>query len=100
MLIQARRVGTVERICFPERRKSISLRGPAARKPGAAVSGRPFNACVSPMEAPGETSVSRGPQTNTDPLELRATLLDAGRCRTTARYGRVATTARPDEGEM
>ena len=48
--------GCVDRICFPGRRKAIALRCPASRKPGAAVSGRPSNACVRPLAAAGELS--------------------------------------------
>jgi imidazolonepropionase-like amidohydrolase len=41
---------------FPGRRKSIALRSPAARKPGAYVHVRWFDACVSPLDAAAKTS--------------------------------------------
>jgi hypothetical protein len=52
----------VDRICFPRRCESIALRCPASLKPRAAVSGRPFDACVSPMDAVGKTPVFHTPE--------------------------------------
>ena len=62
----------MDRICFAEHRKSIALRCPASRKPGAAVSGRPFDACVSPMEAAAKTSCFDAPENKHRSTESKA----------------------------
>jgi hypothetical protein len=69
--------GFVERVCFPGRREAIALRSPAARKPGAHVHVRPFDASVSPLAAAGETPVSHAPENKPrSPLACKAS--DAG----------------------
>jgi hypothetical protein len=79
------------------RTKLATLCNPAARaciaaSPGSPSLGNPFVACDEPMFCTPR-------KTNIVPLLVRATLVDAGDCRASARWGAIRD-SRPDEGDM
>src|SRR5260370_41988571 len=67
------RVAVKQRIvtCRPGRRESIALRGSCFAQAQGSHPGYPFDACVSPLEAAGETSVFRAPR----PTIKRSTMI-------------------------